>query len=73
MATYILVHPDDVMYCQEFVVSDDSVLIREDVEGDWCDEDYTCSLAEARKVWSRFTQRGWVLYVPGQENYACLI
>ena len=73
MTTYILVHPDDVMYCQEFIVSDDSVLIKEDVSGDECDEDYTCSLAEARKVWSRFTQRGWVLYVPGQENNACLI
>jgi len=60
MTTYTLVHAECQMYSQEFVVTGDSVFIREDVEGDWCDEDYTCSRVEARKVWNSFIQRGWV-------------
>jgi hypothetical protein len=48
------------MYAQVFTVDGDVVHIEEDKSGDWCDEDYTCSLAKARKIWKDFTQRGWV-------------
>ena len=60
MNTFVLTHPSCGMYAQVFTVDGDVVHIEEDKSGDWCDEDYTCSLAKARKIWKDFTQRGWV-------------
>jgi len=48
------------MYEQVFVIDGDVAHIEEDKSGDFVDDSYTCSLAEARETWKSFTQRGWV-------------